>query len=307
MNSWELAYTTPASASGWTRWLIFSPGARLILFVLLFVASSFGVGMLLHLLGWMGKGVDVGRDLGGLVQLLIRAVPAVVAYLLLVFAIERRSPAELSWRTLVPHALAGLALGVVLLSVVMGVLALAGSFHVLGTGGDVHWLAAILSVGLGAGISEEIFFRGALFRIVEEGLGTWIALLVSALAFGAIHLGNANATLWSGLAIAIEAGILFGLVYHVTRSLWLCMGLHAAWNMMEGPVFGTSVSGLTPHGWLKSSLTGPDWLSGGPFGPEASLVTVACCLLLSLVFVVIAIRRNSIVPPGWMRRDGGRP
>lgn len=306
MTTWKLAYTTPPGTTGWLRWMIFSPGARFILFVLLYIASSFTVGIGLRLLGWMGKDVHVGPDIGGLAQLLIRAVPALIAYLLLVRVVERRRPSELAWRTLVPHALAGLAMGIMLLGVVIGVLWLAGSYHVLGTGGDVHWLAAIFTVGLGAGINEEILFRGVLFRIVEEGLGTWIALLVSALAFGAIHLGNPNATAWSGLAIAIEAGILFGLVYHVTRSLWVCMGLHAAWNVMEGPVFGTSVSGLEPHGWLKSSLTGPDWLSGGAFGPEASVVTPVCCLLLALVFLVIALRRGSIVPPFWLRRNGGR-
>ena len=160
----------------------------------------------------------------------------------------------------------------------------------------------ILMVGLGAGISEEIVFRGVLYRIVEESLGTWLALLVSALLFGAIHLGNPNATLWSGTAIAIEAGVLFGLIYHVTRSLWFCMGLHAAWNVMEGPVFGTSVSGLPAHGWIRAEMTGPDWLSGGAFGPEASLVTPACCLALALIFLVIAVRRRSIVPPFWARR-----
>ena len=66
-----------------------------------------------------------------------------------------------------------------------------------------------------------------LFRIVEEGLGTWWALAISALLFGAIHIANPGATLWSSAAIAIEAGLLFGLLYHVTRSLPLCMGVHA--------------------------------------------------------------------------------
>lgn len=94
--------------------------------------------------------------------------------------------------------------------------------------------------GLGAGIGEEILFRGVLFRIVEEGLGTWAALLVSALFFGAVHLGNPGATLWSSATIAIEAGLLFGLLYHVTRSLYLCMGVHAAWNFMQGTVYTAS-------------------------------------------------------------------
>jgi membrane protease YdiL (CAAX protease family) len=173
---------------------------------------------------------------------------------------------------------------------------------VTGTQADVPWLGALLVVGLGAGIGEEIIFRGALFRIVEEGLGTWWALAISALLFGAIHIGNPGATLWSSAAIAIEAGLLFGLLYHVTRSLPLCMGVHAAWNFAQGAIYGIPVSGSTAKGWLVSRRSGPDWLSGGVFGAEASVVALALCTLCSLGLIAFALRRGSIVPPFWRRR-----
>ncbi len=151
-------------------------------------------------------------------------------------------------------------------------------------------LPALLVVGLGAGIGEEIMFRGVLFRIVEEGAGTWAALVVSALFFGAVHIGNPGATVWSSAAIAIEAGLLFGLIYHLTRSLPLCMGLHASWNFMQGTVYGIPVSGTTADGWLVSQRSGPDWLSGGFFGAEASVVALALCTLVSVALWLIAIR-----------------
>ena len=187
------------------------------------------------------------------------------------------------------------------ISTVIGVLWLAGSYHVTGTDNGVDWLSLVLVFGLGAGISEEIFCRGILFRVVEEGLGTWAALAVSALFFGALHAGNPNATTWTTLAIAIDAGVLFALLYHVTRSLWICIGLHAAWNSTEGAFYGTSVSGLPPHGWLQSNLTGPEWLSGGQFGPEASVVTTVVCLGVSVVLAIVAVRRGTIVAPSWRR------
>jgi membrane protease YdiL (CAAX protease family) len=174
---------------------------------------------------------------------------------------------------------------------------LLGSYHVTGFNPDADWLPALLLVGLGAGIGEEILFRGVLFRIVEEGLGTWAALLVSALFFGAVHLGNPGATLWSSAAIAIVAGLLFGLLYHVTRSLYLCMGVHAAWNFMQGTVYGTPVSGTSADGWLISTRSGPDWLSGGVFGAEASVVALLICSMLSLGLLIIALRRGTLVPP----------
>lgn len=300
MADTDIAFETPVDAPAWKRWLIYSALARIVIFAIALVAVGFVTVASLRALGWAGPAASASTK--GWSQLIFRGLPTVAAYLALTRIVERRRPAELAWRKLPLHALTGILLGVALLSVVIGVLWLAGSYHILGVGGEVHWLGTILTVGLGAGISEEIVFRGALFRIVEEGAGTWAALLLSALAFGALHLGNPNATLWSGMAIAIEAGVLFGLAYHVTRSLWFCMGLHAAWNVMEGPVFGTSVSGLPAHGWIKASLTGPDWLSGGHFGPEASVVTPLCCLALATVFLVIALRRGSIVAPSWVRR-----
>ena len=71
----------------------------------------------------------------------------------------------------------------------------------------------------------DVYKRQILFRLTEEGLGTWVALVVSALFFGFMHAGNPGATAWSSVAISIEAGLLFGLLYHVTRSLWWCICL----------------------------------------------------------------------------------
>jgi membrane protease YdiL (CAAX protease family) len=189
----------------------------------------------------------------------------------------------------------------VLFSVVVGVLYLLGSYHVTGFNPHARWLPALLVFGLAAGVSEEILFRGVLYRIVEEGLGTWAALLVSALFFGFAHHANPGATPWSSAAIAIEAGLLFGLLYHVTRSLYLCMGVHAAWNFTQGTVYGIPVSGLRADGWLISSRSGPDWLSGGVFGAEASVVALIACSLCTLGLLIIAIRRGSIVKPSWLR------
>ena len=191
---------------------------------------------------------------------------------------------------------AGTAAGLLLFSAVVGVLYLLGSYHVTGTNPDAPWVPALLMVGLGAGIGEEIICRGVLFRIVEEGLGSWWALVVSVLSFGAAHIANPGATLWSSAAIAIEAGLLFGMIYHLTRSLPLCMGLHAAWNFAQGTIYGIPVSGTPADGWLVSTRSGPDWLSGGVVGAEASVVALGLCSLCTLGLLVVALRRGSIVP-----------
>lgn len=299
MHEPTVAFTTPAGASRWKRWLVFSPLARIVIFALMFIALSFATGALMHALGWLGK--DASAVHHAVAQLLMRALPAAIAYLLLVRFVERRRVDELAPRRLLPDGALGLIAGLALFSAVVGLLWLLGSYRVTGTNPHAAWLPALLMVGLGAGIGEEIISRGVLFRIVEEGLGTWWALLVSALFFGAMHLGNPGATLWAAAAIAIEAGLLFGLLYHVTRSLPLCMGLHAAWNFAQGTIYGIPVSGTDADGWLVSTRSGPDWLSGGVFGAEASVVALALCSLCTLALLVVAMRRGSIVRPAWRR------
>ncbi|MGN2251185.1 CPBP family intramembrane metalloprotease [Frateuria edaphi] len=299
MHGYRLAFVTPIQAPSWQRWLVFSPVARLVFFTALLVAASMLFGLVPH-------GPAESPVAKGLRELGFRAVAPLLAYLVLVKLIERRPVRELALRRLAPEGALGLAAGALLFSAVVGSLWLLGSYRIIGTNPEAHWMLAALTVGLGAGIGEEIICRGVLYRIVEEGLGSWIALLVSALFFGAAHLNNPGATLWAGLAIAIEAGILFGLIYLVTRSLWICMGLHAAWNFMQGTVYGIPVSGTRADGWLVSTRSGPDWLSGGVFGAEASVVALVLCTLVSAMLLAVALRRGLIVPPGW-RRQGTEP
>ncbi|HET6430769.1 type II CAAX endopeptidase family protein [Dyella sp.] len=294
MDDTAMAFVTPADAPRWKRWLVYSPLARIVIFALIFLLLSIIAGAAVGAIGWTAKGAPPLQRAGG--QLLVNALPALLAYLVLVLAIERRAPAELSLRTLLPKAALGLLGGLVLFSTVVAVLWLLGVYHVTGLQPDAPWLPALLVVGLGAGIGEEIISRGVLFRITEEGLGTWPALAVSAAFFGAAHIANPGATVWSSAAIAIEAGLLFGMLYHVTRSLPLCMGVHAAWNFAQGTIYGIPVSGMAGAGWLQSHRTGPDWLSGGSFGAEASVVALAVCSLVTVALVRVARRRGSLVP-----------
>lgn len=297
MHDQAIAFTTPPDAPRLRRWLLSPPGR-----IAIFLAWLVGLMVMLRFgLLALGMGRDTPALQQNLAQFVARALVPLAAYLILVKLIERRALVELAPRSLLPQGLLGVLGGLLLFSAVVAVLWLAGSYHVSAIQPHAPWLGALLVVGLGAGIGEEIVFRGVLFRIVEEGLGTWWALGISALLFGAIHLANPGATLWSSAAIAIEAGLLFGMVYHVTRSLAACMGLHAAWNFAQGTIYGIPVSGTAAGGWLVSTRSGPDWLSGGAFGAEASVVALALCSLGTLGLLAVARRRRSIVPPAWRR------
>ncbi len=295
-----LAFATPPDAPVWQRRLVFSPAARIVFFVVMLIGFSILTHMAVVALGWTAKAADPLHH--ALATLGLQLLPTLLGYAILVGLIEQRRLRELSPRDIPTYGIAGLAAGAVLFSAVVGVLWLLGSYHVTATDPQLDWLPGVLVAGVGAGIGEEILARGVIFRIVEEGLGTWWALAISALFFGAAHIFNPGATLWSSAAIAIEAGLLLGMIYHVTRSLWACIGLHAAWNIMQGTVYGIPVSGGASKGWLVSHRSGPDWLSGGVFGAEASVVALALCSLCTLGLLIVALWRGSIVPCGpWPR------
>jgi uncharacterized protein len=295
----SLAFVTPSDAPAWKRWLWYSPLARIVMYALSVFLLSRGLGFIYsHLVPKGSIDADWRSALGYLSAFVL---PSLVVYLLLVKLIERRRMTELAPRQWT-GVLKGLVGGFLLFSASIGLLWLFGSYHVTGFNSQAAWFLALLSVGIGPGISEELIFRGVLFRISEEGLGTWGALLISALLFGGAHIMNPAATVWSSIAITVEAGLLFGMLYHLTRSLWPCMGLHAAWNFTEGTVYGVPVSGTHANGWLVSKCTGPDWLSGGAFGTEASVVMLSLCSVCTVVMIVVAVQRRTIVAPSWRRK-----
>jgi uncharacterized protein len=195
----------------------------------------------------------------------------------------------------------GLLYGTSLFTITIGILWGAGFYHVTGTNG---WFVLVESVSMAvlSGFIEELITRGIIFRIVEESLGTWIALIFSAVLFGSLHLGNPHATLFSAIAIALEAGLLLGACYILTRRLWLAIGLHLSWNFVQGGIFGVAVSGTAPHGLLVSNLAGPDILSGGAFGAEASVVAVVVCVTGFVVVIIKARKKGQILQPFWLRQ-----
>jgi membrane protease YdiL (CAAX protease family) len=214
--------------------------------------------------------------------------------------VERREPDELGLDGALRELGGGILFGALLFCLVIGILAALGLYSVGGLN-PVSVLTLSLSISMISGFVEEVLFRGVLFRIVEESLGTWIALAISAVLFGLLHLGNPNATLAGAVAIAVEAGVLLAAAYAFTRRLWLPIGIHFAWNFTQGGVFGVAVSGNDIPGLLQGRLSGSAWLSGGAFGAEASIVAVVLCLAAGVFFVARTIQRGQIVQPFWRR------
>ncbi|HZO23486.1 MAG TPA: type II CAAX endopeptidase family protein [Steroidobacteraceae bacterium] len=226
---------------------------------------------------------------------LLACVIIVLAYRVEVRWLERRDPAELALDGRIAGLLPGTVLGAGLFCTVcalLGMLGVAGPATWAGTAG----LPLAAAGAFAAGVGEEIVFRGVVFRILEGRWGTLAALVFSAALFGFLHGANPGATLISSAAIALEAGVLLGLMYCATRSLWWPIGLHFGWNFTEGGIFGAAVSGGRVHGMLNLPLIGPQLLTGGSFGPEASAIAVLVSLCASAALVYLTVRRGQWRP-----------
>lgn len=259
----------------------------------LFIGGSLA---LLHV--FTGKFV-VGPELK-ILRNFLNLVVGVSAYIAYVRLIEKRAVTELTLLPAWREWLAGLALGVSLFIVVLGLLSVAGVFRVDGFNSPATMLP-FLPIFIGVAVMEEIVFRGIVFRLLEDSLGSTVALVLSGLIFGFAHISNPGATWFSSLAIALEAGFTFGAIYMLTRRLALCIGFHFAWNFTQGAVFSVAVSGMDAKGWMQSRMTGPDWLTGGNFGAEASLLTVALATMIGVLFLRAAIRKGEFKRRFWSR------
>lgn len=231
---------------------------------------------------------------------LLLALGALVGYYAFVRIVERRPVTELWSKGWLLEAVAGVAIGVALFSAVIGILFLLGSYTATVAASTAGVMPA-LTAAVMAGVTEELLIRAVAFRILESWLGSWIALAISAVLFGVMHLPNPEATALSSAAIALEAGVMLAAAYVLTRRVWLAIGIHMAWNFTQSGIFGAPTSGVPSPGFLEGQLHGSALLSGGAFGPEASIVAVAVCLALGLYFLRVAHARGHILPPSWRR------
>lgn len=270
-------------AHGSRRW--YSHGA--FVFVVGFVLVGFLPGALFAAIAqpnnedwiWLAAAVI----LGGFAYLVYRFV--------IVGVLERRPPVEVAFRADVLGQ--GLALGLVLFGLVLGLIAALGGVSIRRPQPWLPAAAAALAVGLGPALIEELFYRGIVFRRLQDWLGSWVALVVSALLFGALHATNPSASPWSVLCVII-AGTTFAALYVWSGSLWLPIGAHLIWNSAQA-FFGVPVSGNPASGPLSTAFAGPGWLTGDATGMETSVFTPLVWGGVAAVALVLAVRNGRIV------------
>ena len=192
--------------------------------------------------------------------------------------VDRRRPGALGF-ALEPAAIrdsaAGLGIGGAMLGAAVAVLAVASMARWVADEGTVPEYVAALATSFAffavAAAAEEVMFRGYAFQALVQGVGVWPATLVSSALFAWLHAGNPNVT-WVALANIFLAGIMLAVAYLRTRSLWFATAVHLGWNWTMASLLDFPVSGLVRDMPLYTAReTGPDWVTGGSFGPEAGI------------------------------------
>lgn len=274
----------------WLRRLRF-PVLLVVMFAVLTVSAA--LNSALSRLGLLEMIVGLGTATG-----------ALYCYFRLSKYVEQRQTIDELERTRARSGLLrGMSIGAPMFLITMLIILIFGGWQHVAAGSFWGFLASI-GMMASAAVNEELVFRGVVFRIVEERAGSWPALALSAVIFGALHLVNSNATLWGAISIAVEAGILLAAAYALSRSLWLPIGLHFAWNLTQAGLFGTTASGAPDEvsGLLRTTLSGPTVLTGGTFGPEASLAALLVCIVPAAIMLRRASRQGKIVRPPWRRQ-----
>jgi membrane protease YdiL (CAAX protease family) len=284
-----------AGPPGWLRVADY-PLIALVMAVLLYaLASKLG-----HELGETLP--PLGQPSDAAVHMLVMLVFVLPIYKFAISRLGETPRDDLSWARALPELVKGVAAGTLLFCLVVGIAATFGAYRITGRDPAPDLMLPLITTAIMPAFMEELLFRGILFRWIEEFGGTWAGLIISSALFGLVHSQNPGATWFSSFAVAVEGGLLLGGAYMLTRSLWMPIGLHAAWNFTQGPILGVPVSGNQIHGIFQAKLSGPVILSGGPFGLEASVIAIVVCTAAGLWFIWLAVKRGAQVRPWWVRR-----
>jgi membrane protease YdiL (CAAX protease family) len=231
---------------------------------------------------------------------LFGAVMGCLSYAFYVTRIEKRAVSELGLKGALGEYGVGFVLGGLMVCLSVAAIAALGGLSAIAMA-PTSFIVLPLLMHITVGVIEEMLLRGIFFRVLQETIGSWLALLASGLVFGAMHLINDNVTVL-GIADIAVAGVFFAAAFMLTGRLWLCAALHAGWNFVQDGIFSLAVSGhQVKNGLLTTQLSGPDWLTGGAFGIEGSAVDLALVLLASVFMVMLAVRKGRMVRPVWKR------
>lgn len=265
---------------GWLRALIIVPVWVLALIVVS-VATVIVTGVT--------SSEQVIDELGGRTGILLQGMQ-LLGFMLPIFVfrkfIDRRSIVSLgySWRNgFGRDFVVGTLGGIVIMAMIFYLITLLGGLEIVSIQApDPNFLIVTLTFLIVA-IGEESALRGYVLNNCMTSVNKYVALVATSVLFASMHLLNSNVSIIGIVNIAL-AGVMLGTYYIHRQNLWLPIGIHWTWNLFQGSVFGSAVSGETLSGQsvFVFESTGSDLISGGAFGFEASLVTSAVMVLATV-------------------------
>lgn len=274
-----------------------SPVTKIILALLTFMAVVIiGQQIAVKLLGL----TSLDKDYRNLLKGLFVSASCVLSYVLFFKKYDKRTVTEFAAKGLAKNLIIGASIGFVLQSLTILVMYLNGNYSVVNIN-PISFILIPFALMFTVAIIEEILVRGIIFRIVEEKLGTYISLTISSILFGVLHLANPHGTLISGICIT-AAGFLMGAAFIYSRSLWMPIALHFAWNFTQSGIFGAITSGNEKtNSLLEAKIQGPEFITGGAFGPEGSIQAIAFCAIGAIILLILSRKENKIILPYWKK------
>ena len=272
---------TPLIEKGWLR--------AVIICLTLFLASwTIGTVSAMAMLATGNGKTAEDLETVNLLSLLIYVIVSAALAIVFRLFIDRQPISSLGFHP--EHnrndAWVGLLLSMVLLGTGCLALYFAGSLSWIDTNfsGPSFFIATVFM--LMVAVSEEMVFRGYVLNNLMESFNKWTALLISALLFTFAHLFNPQLTPLAIINLFL-GGVLLGINFIYTRTLWFAIGFHFGWNLLQGYVLGFPVSGFSDDTMLQQELRGPAIMTGGTFGFEGSIVaTVVLIAAIGLFYYV---------------------
>lgn len=251
------------------------------------------------LAGKIMKIFSANENINNIISIFIVTLLVLYVYFIFFKFLEKRKIEELSKNTINKSLFFGILLGFILQAITIFIIYLVGGFKIISIN-PFSFLIPSFMMAFKSSIFEEILFRGILFRIVEEKLGSYISLLISAVFFGIVHLANDNSSISSTISVALNGGILLAAAFIYSRNLWFPIAIHFSWNFSLSGIFGANTSGeALSTSLMTTEIHGNKLLTGGFFGPENSIQTTLICLAVSSFLIYLSIKEHKIIKPYW--------
>ncbi|MRX69599.1 hypothetical protein SAMN06265349_102184 [Flavobacterium resistens] len=240
------------------------------------------------------------KDYRNLLKGLFVSALCIFSYILFFKKYDKRAIEEFSTKRLAKNLILGTLIGFTLQSLTILVIYLNGSYNVVSIN-PISFILIPFTIMFTVAIIEEILVRGIILRIVEEKLGSYISLIISSVLFGIFHLANPHGTLISAICITM-AGFMLGAAFIYSRNLWFPIALHFAWNFTQSGIYGAITSGNEKtNSLLNAKIQGPEFITGGEFGPEGSIQAILFCAVGAFVLLALSRKENKIIRPYWKK------